>query len=127
MFNAKKEARMANAGETVIAQGVRVEGDFHSQGDVVIDGEVAGSVQTSSALRVGDAARIHADVKAANAVIAGEIQGNLFVSGMLELLATSKVIGDITTKQISVAAGAELNGRISMGESSATQATDSEA
>jgi cytoskeletal protein CcmA (bactofilin family) len=119
MFNAKKEAHMANSGETIIAQGVRVEGDFHSQGDVVIDGEVAGSVQTSSGLRVGDTARIHADVKAADAVIAGEVQGNIFVTGMLELLSTSKVIGDISTGSISVAAGAELNGRVSMGQTAA--------
>ncbi|MDG1949814.1 MAG: polymer-forming cytoskeletal protein [bacterium] len=111
---------MANSGETIIAQGVRVEGDFHSQGDVVIDGEVAGSVETSSGLRVGDTARIHADVKAADAVVAGEVQGNMFVTGMLELLATSKVVGDITTSSISVAAGAELNGRVSMGQPTAS-------
>jgi cytoskeletal protein CcmA (bactofilin family) len=70
-------------------------------------------------LRVGDTARIHADVKAADAVIAGEVQGNIFVTGMLELLSTSKVIGDISTGSISVAAGAELNGRVSMGQTAA--------
>lgn len=124
MFNANKEASMANTGETVIAQGVRVEGEFRSEGDVIIDGEVAGSVETSKGLRVGETSRIHADVRAAQAVVAGEIQGNLFVSGMLELLSTSKVLGDITTGQISVAAGAELNGRISMGESSVVSDSD---
>jgi len=100
--------------EAIIAQGVRVEGDFHSQGDVVIDGEVAGTIETQSLLRVGESAKIHADVRASNAVIAGEITGNVYVEEMLELLETSVVKGDIVTGQISVASGAKMNGHVSM-------------
>lgn len=116
MFKDKKQTGMSNASnnQTIIAQGVRVEGEFRSPGDVVIDGEVAGSVETQSSLHVGETAKIHADVKAANAVIAGEVQGNIFVQETLELLSTSDVKGDIVTSVISVAAGAQLSGRISM-------------
>ena len=106
--------------ETIIAQGVRVEGDFHSQGDVVIDGEVSGSVQTQSALRIGETAKIHADVRAANAIIAGEVQGNIFIEETLELLSTSRVKGDIVTANISVALGAQVNGHIGMDEAGKT-------
>ncbi|MBI4256774.1 polymer-forming cytoskeletal protein [Candidatus Uhrbacteria bacterium] len=118
MFKDKHKNDMPSSasGETIIAQGVRVEGDFHSQGDVVIDGEVAGSVETQSALSVGETAKIHADVKAKSAVVAGEIVGNIFATEMLELLSTSHVRGDIVTGRISVAAGAQVNGRVSMGE-----------
>lgn len=118
MFKDKAKIAMPNqnAGETIIAQGVRVEGEFHSQGDVVIDGEVAGSVETQSALTVGETAKIHADVKAKSAVVAGEVVGNIFASEMLELLATSHVKGDIVTGRISVAAGARINGKVSMEE-----------
>ncbi len=117
MFKAKQESPMSNfvGGETIIAQGVKVEGDFHSNGDVIIDGEVAGTVQTAKSLRIGETARIKADVHAASAVIAGEVQGNLIVDQMLELLSTSLVKGDITVGRISVAAGAQINGRITMG------------
>lgn len=118
MFKLKRQATMANVSnnETIIAQGVRVDGDFRSQGDVIIDGEVAGSVETQGALRVGETAKIHADVKAARAVIAGEVQGNIVVQEMLELLTSSRVKGDIATGKISVAAGARVNGRITMEE-----------
>lgn len=118
MFKDKQKTVMPsqNAGETIIAQGVRVEGEFHSQGDVIIDGEVAGSVETQSALTVGETAKIHADVKAKSAIVAGEVVGNIFAGEMLELLATSHVKGDIVTGRISVAAGARVNGRVSMEE-----------
>lgn len=116
MFKDKSKTVMPSStgNETIIAQGVRVEGDFRSQGDVVIDGEVVGSVETQSVLHVGEAAKIHADVKAGSAVIAGEVVGNLMVGEMLELLSTSHVTGDIVTGRISIASGARMNGRISM-------------
>jgi cytoskeletal protein CcmA (bactofilin family) len=116
MFKDKKHTGMSNnsAQETIIAQGVKVEGDFRSDGDVVIDGEVSGTVETATFLRIGETARIKADVKAKSAVIAGEVQGNVMIGEMLELLATSRVKGDVTTARISVAAGAQVNGRLSM-------------
>jgi len=118
MFKDKNKTVMpsSSSSETIIAQGVRVEGDFQSQGDVIIDGEVVGSVVTQSSLRVGESAKIHADVRAASAVIAGEVVGNVLAEEMLELLSTSHVQGDIVTGRISVAAGARINGRISMEE-----------
>ncbi len=79
--------------QTIIAQGVKVEGDFTSQGAVIIEGEVTGSVQTSENLQVGETARIHADVAATDAVVAGEIRGNIVIEGRLDLLETSQVTG----------------------------------
>lgn len=116
MFKEKKPTAMpsTNSQETIIAQGVKVEGDFRSDGDVIIDGEVSGSLETAKSLRIGETARIQANVKAASAIVAGEIEGNIFVKEMLELLATSHVKGDIQTSRISIAAGAQVNGRLSM-------------
>lgn len=101
--------------ETIIAQGVKVEGDFHSQGDVIIDGEVTGSLETAQALTIGERARIHANVIAKTAIVAGEVKGNMHVAERLELLATSVVEGDVQTANLSIASGATINGKISMG------------
>jgi len=105
-----------SSNETIIAQGVKVEGDFHSQGDVVIDGEVSGSIETTQALIIGESARIKADVTAKSAVVAGEVKGNIRASDRLELLATSVVEGDVETSNLSIASGAKVNGKITMGE-----------
>ncbi len=119
MFKDKKPAMPSpSSAETIIAQGVKVEGDFSADGDVVIDGEVSGSVATEKFLRIGETAMIKADVKAHSAVIAGEVQGNILAGEMIELLATSCVKGDITTKRISIAEGAQVNGKITMDGSS---------
>ncbi len=116
MFKDKQEGMASgyDGNQTIIAQGVKVEGDFHSDGDVLIDGEVSGSLQTSKVLQIGKTARIQADVEAQSAIIAGEVQGNIQAIEKLELHATSVVHGDIVTGLISVAPGAKINGRISM-------------
>ncbi|PJA45086.1 hypothetical protein CO174_04585 [Candidatus Uhrbacteria bacterium CG_4_9_14_3_um_filter_50_9] len=118
MFKDKQESRSSQNGgnQTIIAQGVKVEGDFHSNGDVIIDGEVAGSVETSQSLQIGESARISANVIAKSAVIAGEVRGNISALDRLELTATSTVHGDIQTSLISVAAGAQINGKLTMGK-----------
>lgn len=106
--------------ETVIAASVKVEGEFASQGNVLIEGCVEGSLKTERDLRVGEKARIAADVTAANAVIAGEVRGNINISEKLEIESTAHVYGDIRTKILVIAIGATLNGHIAMGAEAET-------
>lgn len=102
--------------ETIIAQGVRVEGDFQSEGEVMIEGEVRGSVMTKATLRIGETARISADISAKNALVAGVVEGQVSVEDRLELGEHSVVKGDIKARVLSVAPGAQINGRVSMGD-----------
>ena len=104
----------SRSGETIIAHGVRVEGEFVSQGNVVVEGEVQGTIQTAGDLQVGTEAKIRANVTAQNAVVAGEIRGNIQIDGRLELQESASVIGDVTANVLSVAAGAQLNGAVTM-------------
>lgn len=100
--------------ETIIAQGVKVEGEFVCQGNITVQGEVHGTVRTERDLNVGEQAKIVANVWAQNAVIAGEVQGNMKISERLELTPTSRVAGDLEAKIISMSPGAVLNGRCAM-------------
>lgn len=106
----------ASTETTVIAYGVRLEGQFVSEGDIQIEGEVHGSIESKSDLRVGDRAKIRADVNVSNAHVSGEIRGNLVETGRLELTETAHVVGDITAQIIVMAQGARINGQVSMGE-----------
>jgi len=103
------------AGATIIARGVRVEGDFTSQGDVQIEGDVNGHVSTSSLLTIGNEAKLKAEVAAEDAVIAGSVDGTITVKKRLELKATAKIIGDIICETAVVEAGATLNGKFVVG------------
>jgi cytoskeletal protein CcmA (bactofilin family) len=101
---------------TLIARGVRVEGEFTSQGDVAIEGEVSGTLSCSGALTVGVEAKIKADVKANDVVVAGIVEGNITATRKLELKSGARVTGDVTCEMIVVEAGASLNGKVTSGK-----------
>ncbi|MCX6785237.1 MAG: polymer-forming cytoskeletal protein [Candidatus Komeilibacteria bacterium] len=109
------QAKQAGRAETIIGPSVKVEGDFIGDGDVIVEGIVLGNLKTKNHLRVGKEAKIQAEVECSNAFIAGEIIGNITVAGEIELTADARVKGDITASLLSVEKGAQINGRISMG------------
>jgi len=96
--------------ETIIGPSVKVDGDFISDGNVLVQGMVNGSLRTKGNLRVEVGAKIKASVEAANAIIRGQIKGNVTIQENLEIGETAAVEGDIATKVISVAPGAVING-----------------
>ncbi len=114
-MSAQPSQQSSGANVTVIARGVRVQGDFTSQGDVVIDGVVEGHVTTTAQLKVGPEAKLKADVTANDAIIAGVIEGTLIVKRKLELKSTASVMGDVTCETAAIEAGASLQGKVSIG------------
>ncbi len=119
MFNPKTGSSEGQGGTTVIAKGVKVEGEFTSQSDVLIEGEVHGTLSTVGMLTVGPEAKIKADVSAGEAVVSGVVEGNMTVMKRLEIKSSAKVMGDVAAETVVVEAGAVLAGRMMIGAKSA--------
>ncbi len=100
--------------ETIVGPSVNVEGDFASEGNIIVKGTVSGSVHTSRFLSVELGAKIMANVRAGTAKISGEVKGNLKIRETIELTSTAKVLGDIEARVLSVEPGALLFGKVSM-------------
>lgn len=123
MFRSNEEDgrdNMIESDDTVIGHSIKIEGDLVSNGSVVVEGEVVGSLKTEQTLRVGERARVVAEIKAKEAFVSGKVDGNVSVEGKLELAETAEVNGDIQAQTLSIAAGAVFNGRCSMTENSAS-------
>ena len=101
--------------ETVVGPSVKIQGDLNSEGNVKIEGQVAGKVKTSQSVFVVPGAKITADVIAGNAIVGGDVQGNLKISGHLVLQSTAKISGDITCTVLRVEDGAQFTGKCIMG------------
>lgn len=110
--------------DTLIGSSIKIEGDLVSNGSINVEGEVVGSLKTEKRLRVGEKAKVVAEVKAQEAFISGVIQGNITVSGRVELSGTARVTGDIQAGTLSIAAGAIFNGKSTMQEGSAVRASN---
>jgi cytoskeletal protein CcmA (bactofilin family) len=100
--------------ETVVGPSVCVEGDFASEGRILVKGTVSGNVKTSKLLTVEEGAKILANVKAGEALVSGHVKGNVKVVGRLELTPTAQIAGDIMCKEFIVAGGALIHGKVVM-------------
>ena len=118
MFKNQEGEMIEKETETIIGPSVKVEGDFHGEGKIVVEGQVIGTLKTNQDLHIGTNAKVKADVEAANVLVAGEIIGDLYVKEKVELKSSAKVTGDITTKVISIEAGATLSGKCDCNQNS---------
>jgi len=114
MFNKETGKGGLKEVETIIGPSVKVKGNFHGQGNIVVEGILEGNLKTGSSLYVGDKAKVTANIEAKEATIGGEVVGNIKVKGYLEIGATAKITGDIEASALSVARGAVLNGKCAM-------------
>jgi cytoskeletal protein CcmA (bactofilin family) len=117
MFNKETVNERGRSSETIIGESVNVKGNFHGNGNIIIEGSVEGSIKTTGHLQVGEKAVIAASIEAKEASIGGTVTGNVKVDGYLELRASARVNGDIEAKELSVERGATINGRCTMGTS----------
>ena len=101
--------------ETIIGAGVKVEGTFSAVGNVIIKGELVGSMETQSDVYLMEGGVIEANIKSNNAIIAGRVKGNLKVEEKIELSSTAKLSGDINCQSLSIEEGAILHGKCNVG------------
>jgi cytoskeletal protein CcmA (bactofilin family) len=91
-------------------------GNFSTDGNVRIDGNVLGEVKATGTVFISNGADVKATVYGKFVVIAGAFDGNLYCSERLELQPESRTRGVIHTKALSVGEGAFIDGEIHMGD-----------
>jgi cytoskeletal protein CcmA (bactofilin family) len=107
-----EERRRANW----IGGSILVKGDVVSSGDLVIDGQVQGTIEVGDhSLTIGSDASVVADLIAKEVMISGKVTGNVVGATKVELTATAEVEGDVTAPEFVMAAGATLRGKVDMG------------
>lgn len=100
--------------ETVVGPSVHVEGDFSSEGNILVKGIVSGNVKTTKLFTSEKGSKVLASVRASSAVISGAVKGSVKVADRLEVTASAQIAGDIDCKILVVEAGALLKGKVAM-------------
>lgn len=110
----KKNTGVSAEVETIIGQDTQFKGSISAKGSVRIDGLLEGELLTEAVAVIGQTGKVTAKITAANATVAGLVQGNVEVSGRLELLPTAKVYGDIRAGALMIGEGAIFQGACKM-------------
>jgi cytoskeletal protein CcmA (bactofilin family) len=99
-----------------IGGSILVKGDIVSTEDLVIDGQVQGTIELGDhSLTIGPGASVTADLVAKAVTISGTLKGNVISSEKVDLKSTAKVEGDITTPKLAMEDGAALSGKVDTG------------
>jgi cytoskeletal protein CcmA (bactofilin family) len=88
---------------------VTIVGDIATVGQLHIDGKVTGDVRCGT-LSQGESGEVHGNILADEARLAGLVDGAV-EAGSLGLDSSARVTGDILYETLTVAAGAEVEGR----------------
>ena len=110
-FPAADAARRTNgsAAQSIISRDLKIKGDLICNGDIQIDGEVEGDVQSRS-ITIGEGADVRGSISSDNIRVCGSVNGQ--VKGQSVILAkTAKLIGDVVHQTLSVEPGAHFEGQ----------------
>ena len=99
---------------SVVSAGSAWEGTLKLEGSVRVEGQLSGEIEARDTVYVAESALVDARIHASFVVIAGTFQGQVHCSERLELMPTSRITGDLTTKALMIHEGAFIDGQIHM-------------
>ena len=86
----------------LLSSGVSIKGSVKFQSELLIDGEVEGSIESPGMLTIGKQARIKGEVKVKSVTVLGTVDGNSTASERCELQAGCTLRGDIEAPRLVV-------------------------
>ena len=104
-----------DANAVVISKGIRIKGVVRGKEDLVIEGEVDGSISLPEHhLTLERPSRTTAEVKARNATIRGRHRGNAEAVDKIEIASEAVMIGDLRAPRLVIREGAKFRGTVDM-------------
>jgi cytoskeletal protein CcmA (bactofilin family) len=100
----------------LISNGTDITGDVKSNGDIRIDGTLSGNLNTKGKVVIGPTGKVTGEVICKNSEVSGIVEGKITVGQLLNLKASSKILGDIVTSKLSIEPGAKFSGTCKMSD-----------
>jgi len=90
------------------------DGNFRSQRDLRVEGELKGNVSCDGTLFVSEGATIAATVEAEHITVAGELTGEIRCRGRFQILPSGRVRAKVSTGSLVIQEGAIYEGQLEM-------------
>jgi cytoskeletal protein CcmA (bactofilin family) len=101
------------SGPATIGKAVSIKGQIFSREDLVIDGEVEGSVEAlEHKVVVGPNGRVSAGIRAREIVVQGSIRGDVEAGEKIDIRKEAKLVGNIKTARIVIEDMAYFKGSV---------------
>lgn len=110
----KRDNSFENNELTIISSGVVLEGKLKCSGNIRIDGSINGDIYAAGNITVGNSGKVIGEISAKDITIGGKVEGIVKAENKIILEAKSKLKGELITKILVIAAGAQFDGTSKM-------------
>jgi cytoskeletal protein CcmA (bactofilin family) len=112
-----KKTAPVTTDRTVIARPTIVEGRVSGSGEIIVNGQVKGTIEANGSVVVAEEGRVTAVTHGRTVTVAGTVNGDISADETIELEATARVEGDMTAPRIMIRDGATFRGQVNMKDS----------
>jgi cytoskeletal protein CcmA (bactofilin family) len=113
---------MAAANVSVIGRASRVRGNLTGEGDLEVQGFVAGDISVHGDVTVDAQGLVDANVHGRRLVVRGAVRGNLTGDESIVLEDGARVVGDLRAPRVAIGQGALVRGYVQTGDAVAPAA-----
>jgi cytoskeletal protein CcmA (bactofilin family) len=103
-----------NMNESIVAEGVKLEGKLIFQGILKLAGSFEGDIFTADKLIIMETAQVKADIEGDTIIIAGKVEGNIRATSKIEIRSSGYFKGSILTPILSIEEGGIFEGASNM-------------
>jgi cytoskeletal protein CcmA (bactofilin family) len=91
---------------------MHIKGEIRTREDLLVDGDVEGTLESQNLLTIGPNGKVRANIKAREVVIFGSLKGNVEVTEKIAIREQGSLVGDIRAAGIMIDDGAYFKGSI---------------
>ena len=99
---------------SILGPTLRFKGELHADEDLVIHGQIEGTITHSQRLTVCRDGKVRADIHGSVIAVEGQVEGDLNASTSVAVTDTGRLTGDVRAPSVSIVDGASVNGRVKM-------------
>jgi cytoskeletal protein CcmA (bactofilin family) len=107
-----------------LSQGVSIKGSVKFLNELLIDGEVEGTIDSTGTLTIGEHGRIRGEIRTKSVKVQGMVEGNIFVTESCELQAGCTLRGDIEAPRLVIYENATFLGSAKVGTGEVTPVSE---
>ncbi len=99
---------------SILGPTLRFKGELHAEEDLMIHGQIEGTITHSQRLTVCRDGRVKADIQGQVIAVEGHVEGDLDASTSVAIMESGHLKGDVRAPSVSIVDGASVSGSVTM-------------
>jgi len=99
----------------LLSRGVSIKGSVKFLNELLLDGEVEGTIVSTGTLTIGEQACVRGEIRTKSVNVRGTVEGNIFVTERCELQASCMLRGDIEAPRLMIDENVTFRGNAKVG------------